>query len=215
MKRIIRLGLCICLVMVLIGCSSNPKNNVPNTEGSNDVGKRNTTVIKDVVFLNLLQTRAMNDSYEDGSVLWKMKIGLLYNYVYNEETDKDTLYAFQLYVYPSQNVDVEDIMKEEGVYIIEDYPEELEEYGCVIVCTFDELVRIFDNEDGFMAGIKYEIQPAPRPDILEVFREIGWTEEIENSPYDWYQIKQTYVQSKIGKETQVTLQVPVSVSNPE
>ncbi len=217
MKRIICVCLFICLMVGLSGCSINPNNMTDTeTETSNDVVEKNTTIMKDVVFLNLLQARVLNDGYEDGSVLWKMQYGLSYHYSYNEETDKDTLYAFHLYLYPSENdIDAEEIMKAEGMYIVKDYPKEVEEYGCVFACTMDRLVEVFDSEDSLMNGIMYEIQPAPRPDILEVFRDIGWTEEIEKSPYDWYRMKQAYVQSKIGEETQITLSVPVIVSNPE
>ena len=206
MKKILMIiFLCVFTASLSVACS---KSIYTQPESSQQSTQNHEPIIRDVVFLNMFEEIGRNTIYVGGTVFEKVKQNTANEYIYNEETDKDTLYAYRLFIYPDEGLKPYETMKKEGIYIVKDYPEEMSHYyECVIAATMDDLVRVFDGEDSVMNGVAYELTPATRIDMIQIFREIGWSEEIDPLFTQWFQIKKKYVQKYIGTEPHVVLSV--------
>lgn len=192
--------------------------------------------MKDVVFLNMPVDMAFNGIKIEG-VLERMNYENRRCYEYDETKDADTLYAFGVGLvrlqtdvvkpldYPIQESyetggefgkrldeyqknELLEIMKDEGIWVLQ---EDLEENSnaCVIVCTMNDLVRVFDGEDGIYGTWDYVISPVTRPDWIDILEELGCSAETEVTREMWYWEHKDEVKEIVGTEQQVTISVEV------
>ena len=218
-KRVVSLVLVLCVMLTLIGCTKEKQNDISNTESQSLT--EDTVLMKDVVFMNQYSIFGFDDGYYIDDIRVYLKIIPDRKYEYDEIEDKNTLYAFHVEINATEETSfwkdsnsherIMEMLKSEGIYILSDiYDEEYMYKGNnVIICTMDDLVRVFNGEDSEISKCDYHITPAMRPDFIEIFRQVGWTEEIDEFPFDWYQHKTELVQTVTGTEKQVTLTVEV------
>lgn len=231
MKRIILITLFICSILCLSACSAQQ-----NVEGEEQNEKN---VSQEVVFINLLQSGDNDEFiHEDMLHYMKCTYPCNYDYEQEKNTDTLYAFEFYLNSYyedaeienemPIQAEDesieefvkrskqyrvnlAKEIMKEEGIYVVSDYSNEDGIYlmDCVIACTIDDVIRLSEATEGEISKWNFYLKPATRPDMIELLKEVGWTQEIEHSPYSWYENKKELVQSKTGTETFITLTVQI------
>ena len=208
-------------MLTIVGCTKEKQNDISNTESQSLT--EDAMLMKDVVFLNCYELAISDDGYDIDihSVLDYLTIIPSQHYEYNKSEDKTTLYAFNVEINATEETSfwkdsnsyerIIETLKSEGIYILSDIYDEDYIYkgNDVIICTMDDLVRVFDGEDSEISKCDYDIEPAMRPDFIKIFRQVGWTEEIDEFPFDWYQHKTELVQTITGTEQQVTLTVEV------
>lgn len=218
--------------------SSNNASNTQqeNSATSESESQTEIPVMKDVVFLNAPVSWAWN-GIKPEKVLERMEHECKYNYVYDEAKDKDTLYAFEVqfmcfrhdvekpYDYPVQesyetvsefsvrereyvNAKFVETMNAAGVWIIEERLVD-DTKVCVIACTMNDLVRMFDGKDGIYGTWEYIIKPVTRPDWLDVLEEAGYPKDSGIDTEYWYGHNYEAVDEIVEMQPQVTLSIKV------
>lgn len=218
--------------------SSNEASNTQqeSSKTSESELQTETPVMKEVVFINAPESWAWN-GIKPEKVLERMEHECKYNYEYDEAKDKDTLYAFAvqfMYLkndavkptdYPMQedsetnvefevreqeylNVKLVETMKNAGVWIIEERSAQDTEF-CVIACTMNDLVRMFDGKDGIYGTWEYIITPVTRPDWLDVLEEAGYPKDSGIDTEYWYGKNYEAVDEIVEMQPQVTMSVEV------
>lgn len=164
-------------------------------------------VSKEVVFMNRVGSSMILDTY-DMPVLKKLKVASEYNYEYDEQLNKDTLYAFKCSFYTRRDVEEypDYIYEDDGIYVLVEYQGDVtkDERSAIIVCTMNDLVRVFDNEE-FTSKWAIDIHPVLRPDFYDAITELGWNESTSVST--WCKDNQELLESKFGSVNQSTMTV--------
>jgi hypothetical protein len=237
MRKIALVYVVISLIGILAGCSLMDDNKSGNTQSEKDTilmknvvfmnvlqGDTYTSGIKEY---NDIRTELMlsneydyeYDELENADTLYAFTVSLIGYGKKNDDT-KPTDYPVRGQDETSDEYDnrciaykrnkLQEIMKSEGILIVRDYSgNDIGQLDCVIACTMNDLVRVFNDEDGEINKWHYYVNYTVRPDMEQILRDAGWSEKITFSSYDWYKHNKEKVQEKIGVEIQCVMSVEV------
>lgn len=198
------------IMTLLVGCNGNittkntedQENDIETTNSQSDT-EINFVYTKNIVFLNYQYVPGMNEEkFHEDELHTK----------YVVEEDDSTLYAFCVEATKVPNGAESDIvgkevLLKEGFVIVENHPE----WPLVIAGTISDLRRVFTERNGEIDGWRFCAVSVHRPDMCDILRQTGWTEEYDRET--WFNKHYEEIVPLLGTdEEQIMLTVPVTAA---
>lgn len=158
----------------------------------------------------------------------KEYIELLHSFEWDEnasdEVNAEGAKAHLLKEYDYETKAAIEMIKDTNLILLEDYPycfynhsqenlvlngpsEDLILGHCAVVGTYEEIQKVFYGTNS-VNGHYFRVYAAPRPDLLEKAKEVGYKGNLEDGWLgDWMLNNKESIKSVIGEENQITMKV--------